>query len=75
MESVMRNTKASPGVRLQAASLILDRAWGKPAQTVDLTVRRAVSEMSDSDLLALLHEARSRAGLDEPPTIDVTPAP
>src|SRR5215831_1227287 len=33
--SVMRNKKVSPAARLTAAGMILDRAWGKPHQTVD----------------------------------------
>jgi hypothetical protein len=32
---IMRNHKAPSATRLAAASALLDRAWGKPHQTVD----------------------------------------
>lgn len=32
---IMRDAKAAPGARVAAANAILDRAWGKPAQTIE----------------------------------------
>jgi hypothetical protein len=34
---IMRQQKAPPAARVAAASAILDRGWGKPAQTLEHT--------------------------------------
>jgi hypothetical protein len=34
VHDIMIDRKVSPSVRLQAATTLLDRGWGKPAQTV-----------------------------------------
>ena len=44
--AVMRNTKATPPARIAAANAILDRGWGKAAQTI---------ENGDDGALELIH--------------------
>lgn len=46
------NDKAQPSpARVSAATALLDRGWGRPAATVDMTVRRAIAkELSDDEL-------------------------
>ena len=34
LANIMNNEKAPPSARLQAAAILLDRAWGKPVQPV-----------------------------------------
>lgn len=68
LASVMRNDDAPAAARVTAASTILDRAWGKPAQhlTVD-----PVGDLSDaelgSELAAAVEQLRrlGRAGAGE----------
>lgn len=41
-------------VRVDAASRILDRGYGKPAQSVDMTINdRRAEEMTDDELLSI----------------------
>jgi predicted house-cleaning NTP pyrophosphatase (Maf/HAM1 superfamily) len=39
--------------RVAAAIALLDRGWGRPAQAVDVNVRKTVREMSDEELMAI----------------------
>ena len=55
----MRDEEKPPNARVNAASAILDRAFGKPTQTVDATTRRVDPEsLSDEQLVAFLLENR-----------------
>lgn len=48
---VMNQEAAPPAARVSAATALLDRGWGKPSQTVDMTVRKAIAkELTDDDL-------------------------
>lgn len=52
--NVMRNGKAPPAARALAANSILDRGYGRPAQTIDANVNRGGhEEMSDAELMAI----------------------
>jgi hypothetical protein len=51
--------------RVQAAIGLLDRGWGKPAQTMDISVKRTLREMSDDELMAIVQGA--------PPMLTVEP--
>jgi hypothetical protein len=47
----MSQDEAPHAARVSAAIALLDRGWGKPAQTVDMTVRRQIAkELSDDEL-------------------------
>ena len=51
LASVMTMDDAPHAARVSAAVALLDRGWGKPAQTVDMTVRRQIArELSDDEL-------------------------
>jgi len=50
----MEQTDAPPAARVAAANSLLDRGWGKPAQTVDMTVRKQIAkELSDDELAGI----------------------
>jgi hypothetical protein len=36
LAQIMRNSKSPPSARVSAAETLLNRAWGKPSQTVEL---------------------------------------
>src|SRR5829696_8306401 len=58
---IMEDESVSPGVRVTACERILDRALGKPAQTVDVTTRKDDAlDYSIADLVAIAH----RRGLE-----------
>jgi hypothetical protein len=59
---IMLNPLVPPGVRVTAAEKILDRALGKPAQTVDVTTRKDDAlDYSIADLLAIAYRSRPPA--------------
>lgn len=37
LQAIARDIKAPPAARVSAANSLLDRGWGKPAQSLDLT--------------------------------------
>jgi uncharacterized protein DUF5681 len=54
LAQIMRDPKAPPAARAMASNSILDRAFGRPPQTVDARIsHRAVRDMSDAELLAI----------------------
>ena len=46
---VMSDVKAAPAARVGAATALLDRGWGRPAQTIDANIN--AKESIDPDLL------------------------
>jgi hypothetical protein len=59
--SIMQDQKAPPAARVLAANSILDRGYGKPAQTIDAHMNRgSIQEMSDAELTAI-----AAGGLDD----------
>jgi len=70
LKSVMLDTKAPPAARIGAATAILDRGYGKPNQTVDVTSILAtldLSKLSDEELeqLAALVSLAAGHAIDE----------
>jgi hypothetical protein len=54
---IMRDAKAPPAARVTAADKILDRALGRPAQTVDVkSEKRDLLEYSIADLVAIAYQ-------------------
>src|SRR5262245_36238101 len=52
--AVMRDPKSPPAARALASNSILDRGYGKPAQTIDANLqRKSHDEMTDAELLAI----------------------
>lgn len=50
----MENADIQAAARVSAAVALLDRGWGKPAQTVDMTVRKQIAKDLVDDELALI---------------------
>lgn len=64
--AIMRDNEASPQVRVSAATQVLDRAWGKPKETLELEapqegLRAVLAGVSSSDLSDLLRAMREAA--------------
>lgn len=51
LAGIMEQKDAPPAARVSAAVALMDRGWGKPSQTVDMTVRKAVAkDLADDEL-------------------------
>lgn len=51
LAGIMQELTAPPAARVSAAVALLDRGWGKPHQTSDVTVRQAIArDLSDNEL-------------------------
>jgi hypothetical protein len=51
LAGIMREKEAPPAARVAAAQALLDRGWGKPAQTMEMTVKRiSARELGDDEL-------------------------
>ncbi len=66
--AIMRDVKEDSGNRLAAANMVLNRAYGRPAQTTDINLSEIhIESLSDRQLFALLARidgAMENAGLD-----------
>ncbi len=74
---IMRDPEAPTPSRLAAAVQIVDRAWGKPKETLEIDnpsegLRTVLAGVSSSDLVELMRVLK--AGAVEAPR-DVTPLP
>jgi hypothetical protein len=58
--AIMEDDEKPASARVSAATAILDRAWGKPAQTADVTVN---TESHDQVMLRLQDAIREADGL------------
>ena len=66
LAAIMRDKKAPPAARAMASNSILDRAYGKPPQTLNANVAsRPIHEMTDAELLTI---AASEPVEPDPPT-------
>jgi hypothetical protein len=61
---IMRDKSAPAAARVSPATAILDRAYGKPAQTVHANVARSAVDLSDEELIAII-----QAGGSEPEAV------
>jgi hypothetical protein len=52
---VMGDKEASPSAQVAAASALLDRGWGRPAQTIDANIN---NQESFSDVLRRISESK-----------------
>jgi hypothetical protein len=72
--SVMNDTEAPQGARIQAATAILDRGWGKPQQNVEARIEVADVAKAHADaLIRLTNLAREARDDRSTSMIDVTP--
>ena len=62
-----------PGERVSAAQAILDRAYGKPQQSVNVRVIKSISELSDDELRAIAGETEHQLTIEHDDT-DASPA-
>lgn len=54
LSGIMNEPDAPPAARVAAANSLLDRGWGKAAQTVDMTVKRVTArELPDDELASI----------------------
>lgn len=57
--AIMRDAEAPPAARVAAANSIIDRAYGKAAQTINANVSRVdPNSLSDAELAAVITEGR-----------------
>lgn len=52
LAGIMEQADAPPAARVSAAQALLDRGWGKPQQSVDMTVKRTTAKELPDDELA-----------------------
>ena len=50
LKGIMHQADAPPAARVSAAVALLDRGWGKPSQTMEMTVRRIARDLADDEL-------------------------
>ncbi len=83
LAEIMRDEDAPPAVRVSAASQLIDRAWGKAKETLELEapaegIRAVLAGVSSNDLSDLLRAVRGqgRQEIDVTPTkVDALPDP
>src|SRR5262249_31118094 len=62
LAAIMRDEKAPPAARALASNSILDRAYGRPPQTVNANVSsRPARDMSDAEWLAIAASEQEKA--------------
>jgi hypothetical protein len=72
LDEVMNDVTAPHGARITAAEKILDRALGKPAQTVDVTTRKDDAlDYSIADLVAIAYRRGLEGGSVEGEAVGV----
>jgi hypothetical protein len=68
LSEIMDDPEINPAARVSAAVALLDRGWGKPQQTVDMTVRKQIAkDLSDDELADIAtgsSEGASEAQID-----------
>lgn len=65
LAGIMQESTAPHAARVSAATALLDRGWGKPHQTSDVTVRRAIAKDLADDELANIALGGSEGAADE----------
>jgi HEAT repeat protein len=66
LAGIMQQPDSQPSARVAAAQALLDRGWGKPHQTSDVTVRKAIAKDLADDELADIALGRGE-GVTETP--------
>jgi hypothetical protein len=62
LSEIMDDSTVNAGARVSAAVALLDRGWGKPSQTVDLTARKAIAkDLADDELADIALGSGERA--------------
>ena len=63
-KEIMEDEEAFKGDRLRAAQFIVERAYGKPREQLNVTHERSVESMSDDELIAIARTASTKASAD-----------
>ena len=68
LAEVMRSKKAPPAARVAAASVLLDRGYGKPMQPLKHsgTVKHDVVDLTEAELIAIARGDRTAPTQDKP---------
>lgn len=45
LKNVLKSADSPPAAKVSAATVILDRGWGKPKETVDMTVKQTLEDL------------------------------
>jgi hypothetical protein len=63
LAEICKSPKCNPGARVSAAVALLDRGWGKPDQTMGLTIvdKRDAADWTRDELVAFLNDSLSRS--------------
>jgi hypothetical protein len=65
LAAIMRNPKAPPAARALASNSILDRAYGKPGQSLTTTISaRSARELTDEELMAIVAAGAAAAATE-----------
>jgi hypothetical protein len=76
LAEIMRDKDAPPAARTAAATALLDRGFGRPAQSVEgrVEVQHSVSDAAAEVLRGLAERAKQRRVAEDAQMIDVTPS-
>lgn len=66
LAAIMRSKKAPAAARIAAAKELLDRGFGKSAQTVSIDGERVLENLPQEDLEVVLEAVRAALGEDAP---------
>jgi hypothetical protein len=62
LERIAADLKAPPAAQVAAAVALLDRAWGRPSQAVDLNMQnKPIEERTDTELMAVVADEENTA--------------
>ena len=70
LRGIMENKTCPASARVAAATALIDRGYGKPHQTSEVTVNKRVSDMSDEEIIARIDELRRAGTADGPATTE-----
>jgi len=59
---VIEDEDAPPSARIQAATVILERGWGKPKQEISVGINETFDRMSDAELRGVLSASLAQLG-------------
>lgn len=67
LHGIMTSNDAPPAARVQAATVMLERGWGKATQHIETTIHRSAATLSDDELATI---ATGSGEGDDPSPID-----
>ena len=67
LKGICLEKKCPPAARVSAAIALLDRGWGKPVLTQDITVRQVDARQFTDDELAAIASGGGEGDIEAPP--------